>query len=242
MASNDAKIRVTLDTRQAAMALERLVSHAEGAAGGRGGIGARIGSGVGARAMGVAGGALGLAGMAGGAVLGAGAAAAGIYGRTAMQTGANLIGTKTAPMAEAVDTFFFGQASPGMKAEHKARADVEKMYGHLAGVTGKVPEGAREMFKTLTELYSPQFEGEKVLRTAMPSNVKIGGLVGSLMDGSLFEGSGSAQDKAINMGMKTAAKNQGGIGGLAIDAIRILRNIENAINRAAENIPALGGR
>lgn len=237
MGSDDAKVRVTLDTRQAAMALERLVSQAEGGAGGRGGVGARIGGGVGARAMGVAGGALGLAGMAGGAVLGAGVAAGAVFGRTAAGTAGGLISTRTEPIAEAVDTFLFGQAGPGMKAEHKARADVEKMYGHLAGVTGKVPQGAREMFKTLTEIYSPQFEGEKVLRTAMPSKAKIGGLVGGMIDGSLW----ADNDPAAKI-MAVAGRHNSGLDGMLLDAFRIIRNIDQSITRIADTIPTGGGR
>lgn len=174
--TQEAKVRVRIDTAQAKADLQGLTQNAA-AAGGRIGDSVRSAFGRGIQSI--------------NPVSGVGGATASAL-RSPLQTGvSDVVGEAFGGWGVAAERFFLGDMGAEARAARSAREDTIATFGTVAGMTGRVPQAARNYFEQLTSLNMNQEKGrmmlEEQLRTMDP---------GSLVD-RLLKGIGEELAKAV---------------------------------------------
>jgi hypothetical protein len=151
--TNEAKIRVRLDTGPAKAALAELASHAGGVAG-------SIGGGVGRGALGAVRSAL--SHMGAGAAFGAGIAA--INGPTG-DTFQSLIGESLGAYGAQMSSQIFGDLGPEAAAGAAAREDLIGAYGAVRGREGQWPAGAEQYYANRKQFHMEAALGKQAAET-----------------------------------------------------------------------------
>lgn len=143
MASDQAKVRVVIDTSQAKADLAALTKVGERSGGA---IGSRIRKSI-------------ISGMGFG--VGVAAAKAALTGPTSSGIG-DVFGEAFGAWGAQLDNWVFGDMGPEARASRRAREESIAGFGFQAGMAGAVPPGAKEHYNQLKSFYTNEEKGRKL--------------------------------------------------------------------------------
>ena len=144
--TNDAKVRVRLDTRQAKGDLKSMTTEA-----------ARTAKRVGGRIRGAVGGALGAVGLGGGIATGMAA----VKGATASGFG-DALSESFGGIGAMIERKLLGDKGSEARADSRAREETINAFAAVAGHTGKIPAGAKSFFDQVRTLRLEEEKGKKM--------------------------------------------------------------------------------
>lgn len=133
---DEARIRVRLDTRQARSDLREMAKEGQTTAGR---VGGRLRAGI-SRGLGLVG---------AGAAIGAGVQA--VRGATAGGIG-DIVGEALGPLGSLLRESTLGKMPAEARATKSAREETIGAFGHVTGITGKIPEAAPRFFEAVRDI------------------------------------------------------------------------------------------
>lgn len=168
MASNDAKVKVRLDTKEAKGELRGLVREAEASAGKvAGNVRGAISKGFGF--------------VGAGAALGTGLAA--VKGATHSGVG-DVMGEAFGGVGAQIAEFFLGDLDDKSRAARSAREETIQAFGTVAGASNRVPPGAKKFFDQVHALRLQEEKGRGIFeRNERFQGPGVGDMVDRIMAG-----------------------------------------------------------